>query len=73
MKKLIAFPLIYITYCIGDICSKIAYKFDTWKFIFSMYQKFMDWSVQLEDWNNTQYVWKKVKDGKLFKEGRKIS
>lgn len=62
MKKLIAFPLIYITYWIGDICSKISYKFDTWEFAFNMYQKFMDWSVQLEDWNNTQYVWKKVKD-----------
>lgn len=62
MKKLIAFPLIHLTYWLGDIWSKIAYKFDTWEFAFNVYQKFMDISLRLEEWNDTQYIWKKVKD-----------
>lgn len=60
IRKIIAFPLIYLIYYIGDIWSKVAYKFDTWEFAFNMYQRFMDWSVRLEEWNDTQYIWKKI-------------
>lgn len=59
-KILIAYILSPICFYAGDLCSKILHYRDSY-LLAEMYQVFMAWSCQLEDWCEKDIIWTKVK------------
>jgi hypothetical protein len=63
MKKIIGYIGSYFCYYIGDFFSKLAYSnIFHCQFTFDMYQKFMNYSIKIQEWANNQKPWKNKKE-----------
>jgi hypothetical protein len=61
MKKIIAYPLTYLFYYLGDFTSKIMIVFNS-NILFNLYQTFMRWSIDIQDWAKLNKPWLNTKD-----------
>lgn len=57
MKKLIGYPVTWILYYLGDILSR------TPNFNYTVYNKLMIWSSNVQNWCKLSSPWKKVMKG----------
>jgi len=63
MKKLIGYIGAYGCYYIGDFFCRIGYKLD-YLFLYNLYNKFMLWSSDIQDWAKLDKPWKKAENNK---------
>lgn len=59
-KILIAYILSPICFYIGHICSKIVFSAHYSHLLAEIYQTFMSWSEDLENWCGKDIMWEKV-------------
>lgn len=60
MKKIIGYIGSYLCFWIGAFFAKIMYKIPILFFVV-LYQRFMEWSWNLQDWAKLDKPWKEVK------------
>ena len=57
MKKIIAWPITWLFFWMGDLISRIMHYFD-WGLLYPVYNKLMWWSVEIQEWANVKGPWK---------------
>lgn len=59
VKKVLAFPVVWLFYIIGDITSKLSYKLEL-DFLYDIYNWFMIKSSDIQDWAKLKQPWKTI-------------
>ena len=62
-RILITHILSPICFYIGHICSKVVFDYHDSYLLASVYQTFMAWSAELEDWCGKDIMWERKKSG----------
>lgn len=59
VKKVLAFPVVWLFYIIGDLTCKLSYKLEL-DFLYDIYNWFMIKSCDVQDWAKLKQPWKTI-------------
>ena len=57
MKKIIAWPLTWLFFWLGDLVSKPMHYLN-WAWLYPAYNNLMGWSVDVQDWADVKGPWR---------------
>jgi hypothetical protein len=57
MKKIIAWPLCWTFFWMGDLISWVMNNLD-WGWLYPAYNKLMTWSIDIQDWGGLKSPWR---------------
>ncbi len=58
MKKILAWPLSWALFWLGDVVSKPMHYFN-WAWLYPVYNNLMCWSADVQDWAQLNEPWRK--------------